>query len=489
MRLRWNFSPLEYFLQINWIIPPHVLPKAILSVDVSKTQMKAGYAKFQSGKNRLRTLTSCSYGALLGFAFLFTGILHAQVPARPSLAGEAAAAGRHRGEETNYNLRLGQILLNMDAGLELEYDDNVNLADDRLPGNLGPQEDLFFRPRLNITASWQVTQINRLSLRLGLAYEFSINDSRGSQVSPFTLSPDSELGFDIFIGDVRINLHDRFALENNPTSQATVNNNGSYSLFTNAAGVSILWDLNDVVVSGGYDYVIERYTGGSTQRNDRDAHQLQLAVAFLLNETTTTGIQSSAVFSTGGGASAQEQTILSLGPFLEFQLTPFTRFLLSGGIQQFESQGFSSDASRNRFGVREGGTQNAGSTSDTGYYWTFAAHNKLNLWYSHSLTVGHERQPGFDANYVDIDYIRYTGSWRANTNIDLEFVTGFEHYKEAQGFAPESLDRWYVGLGFSYRLRQNLSTRFRYSHYSRDSNLAFRDYQQNVTTIGFAYDF
>lgn len=480
---------MEYFLQIGWIIPPHVLPKAILSVDDSKTQMKTGCAGFQAGKNCLRVLVSYSWGALLGFACLFTGILHAQVPERPSLAGEAAAAGRHRGEETKYNLRLGPIHLNMAAGLELEYDDNVNLANNRLPGNLGPQEDLFLRPLLNVTASWQVTHINRLSLRLGLAYEFSLNDSRGSQVSPFTLSPDSEIGFDIFIGDVRINLHDRFALQNNPTSQATINNNGNYSLFMNTAGVSILWNLNDVVVSGGYDYIIERYTGGSTQRNDRDGHQLQLAVAFLLNETTTSGIQSSALFSTGGGASAGKQTLLSLGPFLEFQLTPFTRFLLSGGIQQFESQGFSSDAPRNRFGVRETGTQNGGSTSDIGYYWTVAAHNKLNLWYSHSLTAGHERQPGFDANYVDIDYIRYTGSWQANTKIILEFITGFEHYKEAQGFAPESLDRWHVGLGFSYQLRQNLSTRFRYSHYSRDSNIAFRDYQQNVTTIGFAYDF
>lgn len=53
-------------------------------------------------------------------------------------------------------------------------------------GEFGPKEDFFLRPRLDVAASWQVTHINRLSLRLGLGYEFSLNDSRGSEVSPFT---------------------------------------------------------------------------------------------------------------------------------------------------------------------------------------------------------------------------------------------------------------------------------------------------------------
>lgn len=267
----------------------------------------------------------------------------------------------------------------------------------------------------------------------------------------------------------------------------------------NAAGISVLWDLNDVVVTAGYDYIIERYTGGSAEANDRDSHQFQLAVAFLLNETTTAGIQSSA-FSTGGmGTMGEEQTMLSLGPFLEFHLTPFTRFILSAGIQQSESQGASSDDRGDGFFFDEDGrlvesdltieNDDDDAGSDTGYYWSFAAHNKLNRWYTHSLTAGHERQVGFGANYVDLDYIRYTAAWLVNSNISLEFNTGLEHHEESQGLDPETLDRWFAGIGFSYRLRENLSTTFRYSYFSKTSDLQFRDYRQNIVTVGFVYDF
>jgi hypothetical protein len=224
-------------------------------------------------------------------------------------------------------------------------------------------------------------------------------------------------------------------------------------------------------------------------------------VAFLLDQTTTTGIQSSALFSTGGvGTEGGKQTMLSIGPFLEFQVTPFTRLILSAGVQQSETEGASTfDDGRERFTIDENGqiveadltsaTEEDDSGGDTGYYWSVAAHNKLNRWYTHSLIAGHERQVGFGSNYVDLDYIRYTANWLVNSNISLEFNTGLEHMEESQGIDPETLNRWFAGIGFSYRLRQNLSTTFRYSYFSKRSELEFRDYQQNIVTVGFVYDF
>ncbi len=462
-----------------------------------QTEAIAGGHKGPTGRVRLLARWPC--GPILALVLLAGDAAFAQVPARPSFAGSAAAAGRRRGDEVDYNLRLGPIRLKLNAGLQFEYDDNVNLADERISGEFGPQSDFFIRPQLNMIASWQVTQINRLSLRLGMGYEFSLNDSRDTDVSPFTLAPDSELGFDIFIGDVRINLHDRFSLQNNPVSQATSVNTGGYSLFTNAAGISVLWDLNDVVVTGGYDYIIERYTGGSAEANDRDSHQLQLSVAFLLNETTTTGIQGSALLSTRTGITQEEQSLYSLGPFLEFQLTPYTRFVISGGAQLSETEQNAGTVGQQRFVIGSdgeifeigsgGGEATEDSGGDLGFYWTVAAYNRLNVWYNHSLTAGHERQVGLGANYVDIDYIRYSASWRVNSNITLDLTTGFEHYEESQGLNPETLNRWQAGIGFSYRLRGNLSTTFRYNFNTKSSDLALRDYQQNVVTVGLVYDF
>lgn len=414
------------------------------------------------------------------------------------MAGEAAAAGRRRALDTDYNVLLGPIRLKLNSGLEFEFNDNVNLADSRLSGDAGPQSDLFIRPRLDIGAAWQVTQLNTLTFRMGLGYEFSVNDTRTSNVSPITISPDSELGFDIFVGDFRINFHDRFALENNPASQATLSNTSNYSRFSNTAGISVLWDLNDVVLTGGYDYLIERYTGTNFSDNDRDSNLLRFSAAFLFNETTTAGLQGSFTYSTYGGAQDIEQIAMTAGPFAQFQISPYTRFLLAAGVQTFtgtrpvfRTVSNEQDLSPIQQGRLEELTviRTTETTNDLGYYWTAGIFNRLNASYSHSLTAGHERQLGLGVNYVDIDYIRYEGTWAMNRQIAVGITGGFEHYKESQGFPAEELDRWNFGLALGYQLTQRLRAGVRYSHYTKESDLPFRDYTQNVVVLSFSYDF
>ncbi len=462
---------------------------------------------FQPGGNQhgaaeaLASRVRCIYlQAVVLAAILATGLCtaSAQEPVRSSLAGEAAAAGRRKALNTDYNLLLGPARIKLDGGLDLEFNDNVNRADSRLEGTAGPQSDLFIRPRLNIGAFWQVTQLNTLSLRLGLGYEFSLNDTRRSNVSPITISPDSEIGFDIFIGDFRINLHERFAIENNPASEATLSNTGNYSRFSNTAGITVLWDLNELVLTGGYDYLIERYTGDVYSGNNRDSHLFRLSAAFLLNETTTAGIQGTFTASKYGEEQEIDQVAFTAGPFTQFQISPYTRFLLAAGVQSFQGTRpvFRVEARPRELSPAEEANieeqvviRSTETTEDLGYYWTAAVFNRLNSWYNHSLSAGHERQLGLGINYVDIDYIRYQATYTLNRQITLGLTVGYEHYKESRGIVAEELDRWNFGLAFGYKLTQRLRAGVRYSHYTKESDLSFRDYRQNTLVFSFFYDF
>ena len=180
--------------------------------------------------------------------FLAVPAVHAQEAVRPSLAGEAAAEARRQSiEQIPYNLLVGPVRFRFSVTTGIEYNDNINLSEtDR-------QDDIIIRPQFNINAIWPVTQLNTLRLDLGLGYSFYTNHPE-NDTNGVIISPGSQLSFDIFVQDFRINIHDRFSLEQDPVSEIQLSNVADYGRFENTAGVSVLWDLNKAVLTFGYDH-------------------------------------------------------------------------------------------------------------------------------------------------------------------------------------------------------------------------------------------
>ncbi len=274
------------------------------------------------------------------------------------------------------------------------------------------QSDLFIRPGVSVNASWQITQLNRLSLTLGAAYEFSLNNTRAQNVSPYSISPDSKLSFDLFIGDFRVTFYDGFSLANNAAAQSAASSTIGFSQFSNDFGVTVLWDLNDLILSLGVDERSDVFTGTTAQgaaatdlaTADRETHSLRFSSTFLLSDTTSAGLQGSAQLSSYS-AGAQEQTIFGAGPFAQFQLSPYTRFLVAGGLQLSKSTG--GPSLRATVNLRPEQSAAGEQASTLGYYWSLGIYNRLNASITHSLSAGHERDFGIAADYQDLDYIRY----------------------------------------------------------------------------------
>src|SRR5438034_823181 len=77
------------------------------------------------------------------------------------------------------------------------------------------------------------------------------------------INPGSELAFNLFVGDVRIRLYDRFSYQeslffNSFSGENTrfynFNDVGTFSRLNNEAGFDVDWDLNKVVLSAGYNH-------------------------------------------------------------------------------------------------------------------------------------------------------------------------------------------------------------------------------------------
>src|SRR5450755_4376841 len=188
--------------------------------------------------------------ALLVMVLFVAPIVRAQDAVRPSLAGEEASEARRQSiDKIPYNLELGPMKLRFSATIGVEYNDNINLAEDAtalLPIVTGPvlvttqlQSDFIIRPQVNVNALWPITQLNTLKLDVGIGYAFYMDHS-SYNTNGVRINPGSQIAFDIFVGDFRINLHDRFSLEQDPVAEATLSNVADYGRFQNTAGLSVL---------------------------------------------------------------------------------------------------------------------------------------------------------------------------------------------------------------------------------------------------------
>lgn len=400
-------------------------------------------------------------------------IARSQDVVRPSLAGEAAAEARRQDiEHIPYNLLMGPIRFRVSATLGVEYNDNINLAE------VNTQEDVIIRPQVNVNAIWPVTQLNTLRLDLGLGYAFYVDHSN-ADTSGVLISPGSQLAFDIFIGDFRINFHERPSLQQDPIAELALSNVVDYGRFENTVGVSVLWDLNKAVVTVGYDHYTYISTTSTFNYLDRNAEELSGNVDFAVSSTTNVGLESYAVFNYYDQNVLNDSTDYAIGAFAETQLTNYLKVRVAGGYQwiSFNNGGV----------VSTGPFHDSGKLSD--YYANILISHRINPAIVQSLSAGHESQLGVNSNYITLNYIRHTVSWNIirNTLLSTEFF--YEDADESGGFIREHLHRFGGAIAVGYQLTPHITLGLRYQYTQKDSNVPLRDYTQNRVSLDGTYSF
>jgi hypothetical protein len=391
----------------------------------------------------------------------------AQESARPSLTGAAAAEMRKTTPEGDYNLKLGPVRVDLTSSLEIEANDNINLSDVDRKG------DLILRPSVTAHTVWQVTRVNALHFDLGLGYAEYLNHSQAN-TSSVLISPDSQLAFDIFVGDFRINIHDRFSILQNPIDEVGLSNVAKFDRLQNSSGISVLWDLNDIKLVLGYDHYIFHSLSSDFDYLNHSEDQFYFSGSASLDSATTVGFDSSFTpvsyeqdYKNGG-------LTYSAGPFIEKQISHYLKLRLSGGYQ-----GMSFDS---------GGSN--GDLSDTnGFYADLSLAHRLNSHVTESLSVGHEARLGLESNSVEYNYARYVATWQMNQKIGFSLNAFFEDANESDSTISERAKRFGAGLATSYRINRKLTLGLRYGYTKKNSDLALRSYYQNVGAVCLTYDF
>jgi hypothetical protein len=397
--------------------------------------------------------------------------VRAQESIRPSSTGsEAAAMRKDVSLPMRHNMKLGPILFDASTSLEVEFNDNINISEHNR------ESDVVFRPNLNIDAMWRVSTLNTLRLNFGVGVATYL-EHHGLNSRSILLDPGSAISFDLYIGDVlKLNFHDRFAIVQNPIDEVTLSNAARFDRLQNTAGVTALWDLNDLLLVLGYDHFDYHTFSDNFNFLDRREEQLFGSAALKWTDAITVGLDASAAFVTYKTDYNNNGFTWTSGPFLEMVLSPYTRLRVAAGYQGMNFDG--------------GGTS-GDKTDFNGWYATGAIAHRLNQYWSHSLSVGHEARLGLSVNFAEYLFARYTANWRLNSRSGVDFEAFLEDANESGGqeLSSEHAFRWGVGAAYSRRLGNSVTMSLRYRFVDKNSDLPERSYYQNIGLLDVTWDF
>src|ERR1043166_5039754 len=446
-------------------------------------------------------------GLLVFLLLAVPALVRAQDAVRPSLAGEAASEARRQDVgRIPYNLLVGPVRFRIGASVGVEYNDNINYAEDGtaiIPSPVGhivltthSEDDVIIHPQINFDAIWPVSQINTLRLDIGVSYAMYLNHS-DANTNGLLVAPGSQIAFDFFIGDFRINVHDRLSVQQDPIAQAAISNTRDYGRLENYAGLSVLCDLNQILLTFGYDHYNYVSTTSQFDYLNRQAEQVYGSAAYRVTDTFTLGAEGAAVFTYYDNQMVLSDSITySAGAFAQIQLTNNLRVRVAGGYQWMH---FDRDLVVFDLGLPFGIIFAPDEKHVNDFYVNGLITHQINAAVSQSISVGHEHQLGINSNAITLNYVRYTVNWKVirDTLLTTEFF--YEDADDSGGFAGfdsntglpsgEHLHRYGGALTIGYQLTPHVTLGLRYQYTNKESDLVLRDYTQNRVSLDATYSF
>jgi hypothetical protein len=402
--------------------------------------------------------------------------LAAQESPRPSLARQKEAQPSVAGD---YNLKAGPVLFNFSAGFGVESVDNVRLTD----GILAKKEsDLILTPSLGVDIRWQFTKLNAFRFRSTASYAKYL-DNPELDTNALLLSPDSELSFDIRFGDFKLTFRDQFSYQQDPIGAGNLSATAQFGRFTNDAGLTLLWDLNDVLLRLSYDRVNLQVIGTGpddpNSRLSRVTDQIGTQATLLVSDALSCGIEGTAALSTYAESPENDFSRLTAGPFLNLQITPYTKFYASAGVMQSSYKNAVSVAPQ----------PPPPTTDQQSFYGSINITHRLNRYFRDSISVGRENQLGLLAQETRTDFVRLSGTLQLTPFLSLDSQFFYESVELSSQVGSETYERWGSVLGTSYRFTRHLRATATYQFTEKTAEIPNQDYTQNRFGLSFLYDF
>ena len=408
-------------------------------------------------------------GSLL---LLARGNVCGQEAQRMSTAGSAATTAQQTANSSigYYNLLWGPTAWRFSSGANLEYNDNTRLTAEHT------QDDVIFQPEVNADMHWPVTLKNSLDFTLGAGYSAYL---RNSDLDQFFITPGSGLIFDVYVGDVDFNLHDRVSISQTGTVNPGVGGvNQSQETLQNTAGVTAVLPLNHASASVGYDH--NNFVSLSNQAA-ADSSSENFFGNFGVNvlPELVTGIEAGGTlfnYSPTPGSSYVEPGLAqwSTGVFADYKLSDHLSTRVDTGYAATTS-----DAT--------GTNRVAGNGS--GIYAAFSLLHQVNQWVNYTLTAGRSTDAASFGQVQTYYYVRLDPGWNLFEKYTISTPLAWQHGASVVGAGNPDYDQYQAGLTISRRLTKKLSGQIGYQYAQEVSARGGQNYADDIINLNFTYQF
>jgi hypothetical protein len=428
------------------------------------------------------------FALLVGTVLLVAGVASAQDALRYSLAGNAATEAQRQELASQLStFEAGNFRLLVVPSLELDYNDNVTLV------KTSAQSDFILKPLVRLTGSYPISQQNLLIISAGVGYDEYLEHS---YYSAFRVDSASLISFDTRIKDFLIDFHDRVSFFRDPNLEASLAGTATYAGLLNTAGISTTWDLEDVILTLGYDH--QNFLSSSSEFSYLNrASELSLARAgFKFRPDLTVGAEGGASFTTYDQKILNNNQSYSGGIYADWKQSSFLEVEPRAGYVIYQLQRTSESAQI--FDLTPSGspiivpTGESIQTQDVGtWYAGLDVTNKVNEAISYSLSAGHEIRLGIQADLIEDSYFRSSIKWTFGKDLALNTSPFYEHGKQGEGNVTGNLSEtydWYgVAMTLSHSLMKKLMLSLNYRLTLRSSNIPDREYAQNIVGLRLSY--
>lgn len=395
---------------------------------------------------------------------------------RLSMAGDLAAAQQQQANASigYYNLLLGSTAWRFSSGLGLTFNDNVRLQ----PNG---ESDLIVQPSLNAQMHWPVTLKNSLDISIGVGYSEYLQHQ---DLSQFFITPGSGLSFDVYVGDFKINLHDRatiteYAYQNPGAGGA----NQNLVSLQNTAGVSTLWDMDKLTANVGYDHANYVSLSQNAGEPDASSENLFANAGLRVQPELLLGVEAGGTIITynnqtgsAGSVATPDAVQWSVGTFGTAQVSDYISVRADAGYTVY---------------TPDNSATNLVTSDTTGFYLSLSLSHTVNRILSYTLSAGRSTDLAAYGQAQSYYYVRLTPNWnlfqKYTITTPLWWQQGTLVYNGLAG--AENYEQMGLGLNVSRSLTQKLSVGASYQFVRQTSDLANYSYTVNIVSLNFTYQF
>jgi hypothetical protein len=385
-------------------------------------------------------------------------------------------------EVDNYNFRLGNLDFILAAGIGVEFNDNITLANrDRL-------SDIILRPQIDVEGILRISEDNKLRFGVGLSYAKYLDHDEFDSDSVL-VSPSSAIAWTAKSGAFTFTVRERFSYQEDPFDLPVLSGVANYKRWENQAGFQVDWDANEYTrISVGYDRYDLWAQDEAFKSQDRGVNTVYIRPSHQISPNVTLGVNASLSFvDFDQPIQADAKTIL-VGPYIQWKASEFLDVYAEVGYQKSDFDGGTQTALLDAATLLPNGTIGVDNEDSSSFYAKLQFQHRPTETFRHKLSASKTSEVGYGSNYYDLWHFEYTADLKIAENTSLTGNLFYEYY-ETSGAIGEEASRFGAAIGIHHIFSEHLTLGLDYRYLRKDSNLPDSDYYQNLGLLSLYYKF